>query len=139
MILHFCLFVWGLSSHSRNFHSYGEVNITDGGLQILTYAWHSWAVRSEDSLAWHTYCGTGHLFILVIFENPWDSQLLSSVWQWIFDFCDLGMSRHGFQHPTFRLRGERFNPLRHGRGRYDRIGFTHESVGLIFDRKRIAW
>ena len=29
---------------------------------------------------------------------------------------DLGLSRLGFKHPTFRLRGERFNLLRHRRG-----------------------
>ena len=28
---------------------------------------------------------------------------------------DLGLSRLGFEHPTFRLRGERSNPLRHRR------------------------
>ena len=33
-----CLFVWSFSSHSRIFHSYGDVTITDEGLQILTYA-----------------------------------------------------------------------------------------------------
>ena len=31
----------GLSSHSRIFHSYGDVTITGEGLQILTYARHS--------------------------------------------------------------------------------------------------
>ena len=41
-----CLFVWGLSSHSRIFHSYGYVNgdgdVTIAGkrLQILTYTRH---------------------------------------------------------------------------------------------------
>ena len=31
-------------------------------------------------------------------------------------FNDLGLSRLGFEHPTFRLQVERFNPLRHRRG-----------------------
>ena len=31
-------------------------------------------------------------------------------------FSVLGLSRMGFEHPTFRLRGERSNPLRHRRG-----------------------
>ena len=42
---------------------------------------------------------------------------------WEFDsgavttcFNDWGLSRLGFEHPTFRLRGERSNPLRHRRG-----------------------
>ena len=67
---HFFLFVWGLSSHSRIFHSYGDVNITGEGLQILTNALHSWQLSSERSLACHTYCDTGHPFIMVISEDP---------------------------------------------------------------------
>ena len=58
----FGLFVWGLTSHSRIFHSYGDVTITGEGLQILTYARHSWSLSREDSLACHTYCDTGHPF-----------------------------------------------------------------------------
>ena len=34
-----CLF-WDFSSHSRIFHSFGDIPITSEGLQILTYAWH---------------------------------------------------------------------------------------------------
>ena len=52
-----CLFVWGLSSHSRLFHSYGDVTIIGEGLQILTYARHSWPVSSKffivPHLLWH--------------------------------------------------------------------------------------
>ena len=33
---------------------------------------------------------------------------------------NLGMSRLGFKHPTFRLRGQRSNPLRHRRGMVNR-------------------
>ena len=36
------------------------------GLQILTYARHSWPLSSEGSLACLTYCDTGHPFIMVI-------------------------------------------------------------------------
>ena len=36
-----CLYVLGLSSLSRILHSYGDVNITGEGPQILTYARHS--------------------------------------------------------------------------------------------------
>ena len=54
----FCLLVWALSSHSRIFHSYGDVTITGEGLQILTYARHSWPLSSEGffsvaHLMWH--------------------------------------------------------------------------------------
>ena len=41
------LFVWGFSSHSRIFQSYGDVNITGDGLQILTYARHLLPLSSE--------------------------------------------------------------------------------------------
>ena len=66
-----CLFVWSFSSLSRTFHSfmYGDVTIADEGLQILTYARHSWPLSSEGSLACHTYCDMGP-FIMVISEDP---------------------------------------------------------------------
>ena len=72
-------FYWGLSSHSRIFHSYGNVVITGEGLQILTYAVHSWPLSSEGSLACHIYCGTGHPFTMVFSEDPWHSHVLPSV------------------------------------------------------------
>ena len=40
-----------LSSHSRIIHTYGDVTITGEGLQILTYARHSWPLSHEGSLA----------------------------------------------------------------------------------------
>ena len=52
------------------FHSYGNVTITIEGLQIVTYAWHSWPLNSEGSLACNTYCDAGHPFIMVISEDP---------------------------------------------------------------------
>ena len=61
------------------FHSDGEVSIAGEGLQILTYARHSWPLSSEGSLTCHTHCDTG---LLVISEDPWHSHLLPSVWQW---------------------------------------------------------
>ena len=45
-----CLFVLGFSSHWRIYHSYGDITITAEGLQILTYARHSWPLSSEGSL-----------------------------------------------------------------------------------------
>ena len=36
-----------LSSHSRNFRSYGDVTITGERLQILTYALHLWPLSIE--------------------------------------------------------------------------------------------
>ena len=103
------LFVWGFSSHSRIFHSYGDVTITGERLQILTFTRHSWPLSIEGSLACHTYSDTGYPFILVISEDPSHSHQLPRVWQWSCHytcFYDLGLSRLGFVHPTFRLRGE---------------------------------
>ena len=77
----FCLF-WGFPSHSRIFHSYGDVTITSEGLQILTDSRHFWQLSSEDSLSCHAYCDTGHPFIMVFSEDPWHSHLLPSAWQW---------------------------------------------------------
>ena len=71
----YILFVWGFSSHSRTFPSYGDINITSEWLQILTYTRHLWPLRSEGSLACHTYCDTGHPLVMVIFENPWHLHL----------------------------------------------------------------
>ena len=68
-------------SHSRIFHSFGDVTIGGERLQILTYARHLWPLISEGSLACHTYCDMGHPFIMVISEDTWHSHLMPSVWQ----------------------------------------------------------
>ena len=52
------LFVWSLSSHSWIVHTYWDVTIAGEGLQILTYARHSWPLNSEGSLTCHTHCDT---------------------------------------------------------------------------------
>ena len=84
----------------ENFHSFADVTIAGERLQFLTYARHSWPLSSEGSLACHTYCDTGHLFIMVISEDPWHSNLMRSVWQWSchYLFNDLSLSRLGFEH-----------------------------------------
>ena len=108
-----CLF--GLSSHPRIFHSYGDITVTSEGLQTLIYARHSWPLTSEGSLACHTFCDTAHPFIMVISEDT-DNH----TYCWAFGsgavttcFCDLGLSRLGFEHPNFRLRDQPSNLLRH--------------------------
>ena len=40
------------------FTSYGDVTIAGEGVQILTYARHSWLLSSYGSLACHIYCDT---------------------------------------------------------------------------------
>ena len=68
--------VYWFSSHSGSFYSYENVTIVDEGLQMLTYAQHSWPLSSEGSLAWHAYCDMGHPFIMVISDDPWHLHLL---------------------------------------------------------------
>ena len=75
------LFVCGCTSHWIVFHPYGDVTIINERLQILTYTRHSWQLGSKGSLTCHTYCDTGHLFIMVISEDPWHSHLLLCAWQ----------------------------------------------------------
>ena len=72
-----CLFVT-----LKNFSFYGDVTIACEGMQILTYAWHSWPLSSEGSLVCHIYCDTEHPFIMVISEDLWHSHLLPSIWHW---------------------------------------------------------
>ena len=113
------LFVWGLTSHSRIFHSYRDVTITDEGLRILTYARHSWPLSSLGLFGVPTYCDTEHPLIMVISEDPmtptycraFDSRNVTTC------FYDVCLSRLGFEHPTFRIRGKRSNRLNH-RGGY---------------------
>ena len=57
------LLVWGFSSHSWVFYSFGEVSITSELLQIWTYTRHSWPLSSEGSLLCRTYCDMGQPFI----------------------------------------------------------------------------
>ena len=96
----FCfLFVWSLLSHSRIFHSCGDVTI----------ARHSWSLSSEGSLTCHTHCDTGLPFILVISKDPRHSHLLLSVWQWSchYLFLRLRSVATGNRTPISRMRGER--------------------------------
>ena len=68
--------LWGIFRPTREIFTH----VTGEGRQMLTYtrARHSWPLSSEGSLACHTYCDTGHPFIMVISEDPWHSHLFSS-------------------------------------------------------------
>ena len=115
MFVCFCLF--GVySSHSTIFHSYGDVTIAGKELQILTYARHSWPLRSEGSLMCHTVCDTGLSSRMFISEDPWHSHLLSSVWQWSCHYLLLRLRSvaTGNRTPISRTRGEgsTFTPLK---------------------------
>ena len=63
--------LWSFSSHSKIFALTEDVTITSEGLKIFTFARHSWPLSSGGSLACHTFCDTGHPFIMVISEDPW--------------------------------------------------------------------
>ena len=117
--VHFChstnnkkhiLFVcFGFSSHSRIFHSYGDVSIADEGLHI------SWPLSSEGSLACHIYCDTlynGHLREPVTL-TPISERLSVE----LSLFLRLRSVAAEIRKPTFRLQGERSSPLRHRRCR----------------------
>ena len=108
-----CLFVWDLSSHLRIFHSYEDVTIPVERLQIWTYARHSRTLSCEGSLACHTYCDTGNLFIMVIYVDPWHSHLLPSVKQWIrhYLFLRFRSVAAGIRTPNLPLAGT--NALTH--------------------------
>ena len=100
---------------------YGDVTIGDEELQILTYAWNllfALPLSSEGSLACQIFCDTGHPFIMVICEDPWQSYQAFSNGAVTTYFYDLGLSQLGFEHPTFRLRGKLSNQLRHRRGKF---------------------
>ena len=69
----------GIYCPTREFFSHLETSpLPVLGQQNLTYARHSWLLSSEGSLACHTYCDTGTLFIMVISEDPWHLHLLPS-------------------------------------------------------------
>ena len=108
---YFCLF-WDFSSYSRIFHLYGDVTITGEGLQILTCARHSWPLSSERA----TPTVTRDIRLLWSSPRTRDTHTYSSALSSraiTTCFYDLGLSRLGFEHPTYRLRGERSCPLRH--------------------------
>ena len=62
------------------------------------------------SLASHTYCETGHPFIMVISEDQWHSHLLPNVWQWSCHYLFLrlrsveaGIRTHNLTHASLTL------------------------------------
>ena len=51
--------LYGVFRPTREFFTHSEKSPLPLGLQILTYARHSWPLSSEGSLACHTYCDMG--------------------------------------------------------------------------------
>ena len=100
------MFLCDFSSHSKIFHSYGDVTIAGEGLQILN-ARHPWPLSSIGSLACHIYCDTGYPsaveLSLYIFTSKvcggWDSNSQPSPYEanalihWAlpcFNYCNMG-------------------------------------------------
>ena len=87
---------WSFPSHSRIFHSFGDVTILGEGLQILTYVRHLCPLSSEGFLACHTYCYRWkwwHLHMSENFssgaKNPKQTNILDVV-------CDEGVHEMSF-------------------------------------------
>ena len=108
---YFEYYVCGSSSHSRIFHSYGDVTITGEGLQILTYssalmAIEQWGFLSVSQLLCHgASIYNGHVRGPV---TPIAERLAVELSLPVFK--NIGLSQMGFEHPTFRLRDHRSNP-----------------------------
>ena len=67
------------------------------------------AFSSEGSLACHTCCDTGHPFLRSSPRTRDIHTCCRAFGSGTVTTCvnDLGLSRPGFEHPTFRMRGER--------------------------------
>ena len=77
----------------------------------LTYTRHSWPLDSEGSLACHTYCDTGHPFIILRDTHTCCRAFSSGAVTTCF--YDLVLTRLGFERTSFRVRGQRSNLLLH--------------------------
>ena len=94
-----------------------HMNTSPNVLIIHIYVGHSWPFSSEGSFAIHAYCKSRIRYKLSsprtsdthICCRAFSSGAVTTC------FYDLHLSRLGFEHPTFRLRGQRSNPLRHRR------------------------
>ena len=97
------MFVWDLSSQSKIFHSYGDVTISGEGLQIFTFALHLWPLSSEGSnivmRGIHLYWSSPRTRDTQTCCQAFSSGAVTTC------FYYLGVSRVGFEHPTFSLQG----------------------------------
>ena len=111
------LFVFGFSFHSRLFHLYGDVTIASERQQIKINAQHTWSLSSEGSfnIECHIYCDDGHSFM-------WSSTMIREIRlccrafgseDVITCFNGLALSLPRLHNPTFYMRSEHSNQLRH--------------------------
>ena len=106
------VYLFGVFLHYRIFHSFGDVTITGEGLQILTYARHSWSLSSEGSLTCHTYCDTVQTFIMVMSDDTHTCCLAFGNGAVTACYNDLGLSQQEIE-PRFPTCEAKALPLRH--------------------------
>ena len=115
---------------------------------------YSWPLSSEGSLACHVFCDTGHPFIMVISEVPWQSHQAFSNAAVTTCFYDLGLSQLTQRHSACED-----NALTHCttalvKGAMNTLSFHHlckpwlmvaffyfsckKKVGLLFEKKITA-
>ena len=98
--------------HSPHFNN--RIFLTEN-CHILNFSIYWVAVNTKStiwqllSLACHTFCDTGHPFIVVISEDPWHSHLFPSVWMWSchYLFLRLRSVAAGIRTPNLPLAGPR--------------------------------
>ena len=120
------MFLLSFSSHTRIFHSFGDITIAGKGMQIKTYSRHS--LSSEGSLACHTYClklSSPRTRDTHAYRRAFGSEAVTT------SYNNLDLLRLGFEHPTFRMRGERSNLLRHRRGLRSQVHVTNRIIIFI--------
>ena len=66
LIIHIYVCMFVCSSHSRIFHSFGDVTIIGERMKMIN-ARLVWPLSSKGSLACHTYCDPGHSSIIIKF------------------------------------------------------------------------
>ena len=66
LIIHVYVCMFVCSSHSRIFHSFGDVTIIGERMKMIN-ARLVWPLSSKGSLACHTYCDLGHPSIIIKF------------------------------------------------------------------------
>ena len=113
-----CLFVWSFSSQSRIFHSFGDDHCrwTAAHFDVCSVliSVEQWGFFNVPHLLWNgASVYNGHLqwpVALTTLCRAFGSGAVTSC------FNDLGLSQLGFEHPTFRMWGERSYQLRHRSG-----------------------
>ena len=107
-----CLVVWSFSSTLENFHLYGDVTITgDVLLCSALMAYKQWGFFSVPHLLWHGASVYNGYLRGPMTLTPIAERLAVELSLPVFTT----LSRLGFGHPTFRLRGQRSDPMRHRR------------------------